>query len=320
MTSLLLRCAAAALSALSFGALAQYPAQSIKMLVPIPPGGGPDLVARIVGQKLSEVFRQPVVIENRPGSNGVIATEATARAAPDGYTLLLGPEGMIVINPHLYAKMPFDPFKDIAPVASVFRSNFVLAVNAGIPARTFQEFIGFARKASPPLSYASGGNGSQHQLIMELLKSRAGINLLHVPYKGGAPAVTAAVAGDVAVLFAGPSIVTQTRSGKLRALAVSGDKRSPIFPDLPSMGEFYPGATINPWAGLYAPGGTPKAVLARLHAEVNKVLAEPGMADQFDKIGSVEPYLTTAEELAALLQHQYAMYGKIVKDVGATID
>lgn len=321
MNTSILRVAAAAVAALFVtAAMAQYPVKPIRLLVPIPPGGGPDVVARVVGQKLSEVFNQPLVVENRPGSNGIIGAEITARAAPDGYTLLLGPEGMIVINPHLYAKMSFNPLRDLNPVASVFRSNFVLSVNASLPVKNFQEFIEYARRASPPLSYASGGNGSQHQLIMELLKSRAGVNLMHVPYKGGAPATTAAVAGQVAALFAGPSIITQVRSGKLRAIAVSGEKRSSLFPELPSIGEFYPGASINPWAGLFAPAGMPEPIVARLHAEVNKVLTQPDIAEQFNRMGGLEPYITSRKDLAALLQAQYALYGKIVKDVGVTLD
>jgi tripartite-type tricarboxylate transporter receptor subunit TctC len=305
---------------LAGSAVAQYPSQPIRFLVPIPPGGGPDVVARLLGQRLSEVLRQPVIVENRPGSNGVLATELTAKATPDGYTLMLGPEGMVAINPHLYSRMPVNPMKELVPVASVFRSNFIMAVNGALPVSNFREFVEYARKASPSLSYASGGNGSQHQLIMEMVKSRAGIQLLHVPYKGGAPATTAAVTGEVAVLFAGPSIVTQVKSGKLRAIAVSGEKRTPAFPDLPALGEFYPGAGINPWAGLYAPAATPRPIVGRLHAEVNRVLAEPAIAEKFQGVGGIEPFITTPEEVAALLQSQYTMYGKIIRDVGVKLD
>ncbi len=299
-------------------ASAQYPAQAIRMLVPIPPGGGPDVVARVVGQRLSELLLQPVVIENRAGSNGVIATEAAARAAPDGYTLMLGPEGMAAINPHLYPRMPVNPLKDLTAVATVFRSHFIMAVNASLPVKTLPEFVEFARKANPPLSYASGGNGSQHQLIMEILKSRAGVELMHVPYKGDAPATTAAVSGEVAVLFAGASILTQVKSGKLRALAVSGERRTSAF-DLPALGEFYPGAGINPWAGVYAPAATPRAIITRLNMEVNRVLAEPATAQKLEGIG-VEPFISSPEEMAALLQAQHAMYGKIIRAVGVKLD
>ncbi|OGA14191.1 MAG: hypothetical protein A3H32_18045 [Betaproteobacteria bacterium RIFCSPLOWO2_02_FULL_63_19] len=301
-------------------ASAQYPERAIRIMVPIPPGGAPDLVARLIGQELSKVFHKPVVVENRPGSNGVIASEITARATPDGYTLLLGPEGLVVINPHLYAKLRYDPLKDLIPVASVFLSNFVMAVNSSLPVKNFQEFIEYARKADRPLPYGSGGNGSQHQLIMELLKSRAGIKLMHVPYKGGRPATTALVAGQVAAMFSGASIVGQIRSGKLRAIALSGEKRSSAFPGVPTISEFYPGASINPWAGIYAPAGTPAAIVATLRTEVNRILARPEIAENFDRMGGVEPYVTSPEELAALIRTQYASYGKIVKDIGVTLD
>ena len=298
----------------------QYPSQPLRLLVPIPPGGAPDVVARLLAPRLSEALRQPVVVENRAGSNGVIATEATAKAAPDGYTLMLGPEGMVAINPHLYAKMPVNPMKELVPVASIFRASFVMAINAAVPATNFREFIEVARKTQPPLSYASGGNGSQHQLIMEMVKSRSGIDLLHVPYKGGAPATTAAVAGDVAVLFAGASVMTQVKAGKLRAIAVSGEKRAASFPDLPALGEFYPGAGINPWAALYAPAATPRPIMQRLNTEINRILAQAPVAEKLNGLGGVEPFISSIDEVTALLQAQYVLYGKLIKQVGATLD
>ena len=313
--------AALALALTAAGAIAQqYPSQALRILVPIPPGGAPDVVARLVAPRLSEALRQPVVVENRAGSNGVIATEATAKAAPDGYTLMLGPEGMVAINPHLYAKMPVNAIRELVAVASIFRASFVMAINAGLPATNFREFIETARKAQPPLTYASGGNGSQHQLIMEMVKSRSGIDLLHVPYKGGAPATTAAVAGEVAVLFAGASVMTQVKAGKLRALAVSGERRAASFPDLPALGEFYPGAGINPWAALYAPAATPRPIMQRLNTEINRILAQASIAEKFDGLGGVEPFISSLDEVAALLQAQYALYGRLIKEVGATLD
>ena len=193
-----IRCVVAAL-ALSVAApsFAQYPARPIHLIVPIPPGGAPDIAARVLGQKLAEQMGEPVVVENRAGSNGNIATELVARAAPDGYTLGLVADSQIAINPHLYSKMSFDTLRDLTPVSSVASNQFVLAINPSLPVGSFPEFIEYARKARPPLSYASGGNGSQHHLTMEMLKVRTGIDLVHVPYRGGAPATTAAVAGDV---------------------------------------------------------------------------------------------------------------------------
>src|ERR1700704_6206527 len=222
----------------SFHAWAQYPSRPIKLIVPIPPGGAPDISARVIGQRLSELVGQPVVVENRPGSNGNIAMDLVAKSTPDGYTLGLLADSMIAINPHLYREMQTDPLKDLAPVASVVSNQWVLSVNPSVPVKNLREFIEYARKASPPLAYASGGNGSIHQLAMEMLKQRAAIDLVHVPYKGGSPAATATVAGEGAALFSGTSSAPQIKAGRLRALAVTGSQRSALFPDLPTISEF----------------------------------------------------------------------------------
>src|SRR3979490_763966 len=182
---------------------AQYPARPIRLLVPIPPGGGPDIVARLIAPKLTDALGQRVVVENRVGGNGNLAGELVAKSAADGYTLLLGMDSLMVINPHLYATMPFDPQKDLAPVASLVSNGFFMAITPSVPAQTFPEFLEYARRANPPLQYASGGNGSQHHLTMERLKARAGIDMIHVPYKGGAPATTATVAGEGAGVMSG---------------------------------------------------------------------------------------------------------------------
>jgi len=301
-------------------AAAQYPSRPIRLIVPIPPGGAPDISARVLGQKLAELIGQPVVIENRPGSNGNIAMDMVAKSAPDGYTLALLADSMIAINPHLYKKMQSDPLKDLAPVASVVSNQWVLSVNPSVPVKNFQEFIEYARRADPPLAYASGGNGSIHQMAMEMLKQRSGINLVHVPYKGGAPAATATVAGEVAAMFSGTSSAPQIKSGRLRALAVTGSKRSELFPDLPTIAEFYPGYEVTIWLGLFAPAGLPGPVLERLHDEVNKALTDPEVRARLKAAGGLDPYISTAREFAALIQRDYEKYGKVVKDVGVTVD
>jgi len=301
-------------------ALAQYPSRPIKLIVPIPAGGAPDIAARVVGQKLSELLGQAFVIENHAGSNGNIAGDLVAKAPPDGYTLLLGQDSLVAINPHLYAKMPFDPLKDLAPVATLVSNQFVLAVNPSLPVRNFQEFIEYARRTTPPLPYASGGNGSQHHLSMEILKQRAGIDLLHVPFKGGAPATVATVAGDTAAMFAGTSTKPQIKAGKLRALAATGAQRSPEFPDLPTIGEFYPGYEVTIWLALFAPAGTPDAVLARLRTAVDKALGAPDVKEKLNAAGGVEPFVTTPEEFVALIRRDYDKYGKIVKSIGVKVD
>ena len=234
-------------------AQAPFPNRPIRVLVTIPPGGAPDISARMLAQSLNENLGWSVVIENRPGANGNIATEAVAKSTPDGYTLLLHADCGVTINPHVYAKLNFDPLKDLLPVASVATNQFMLSLNPQVPAKTFQEFIDYARKTKPPLPYASGGNGSQHQLMMEMLKQRAKIDLLHVPFRGAAPATTATVAGDTKVLFSGSASASLIQAGQLRAVATSGKKRAPRFPDLPTIGEFYPGYAVDIWLGLFAP-------------------------------------------------------------------
>ena len=308
---------------LAFGAgvaCAQYPSRPIKLIVPIPPGGAPDIVARVVGQKMSELLAVPVVVENHAGSNGNIAGDLVAKAPPDGYTLLLGQDSLIAINPHLYPKMPFDPLKDLAPVATLAANQFVFAVNPSLPVRTFQEFIDYARRTTPPLPYSSGGNGSQHHLSMEMLKQRAGIDLLHVPFKGGAPATLATVAGDTAAMFAGTSNSAQIKAGKLRALAVTGTRRSTEYPDLPTIGEFYPGYEVTIWLALFAPAGTPEPVLSALRATVAKTLVSPDVREKLNAAGGIETFATTPDELAGLIRRDYDKYGRIVKMIGVRID
>jgi tripartite-type tricarboxylate transporter receptor subunit TctC len=321
MTAKLLRLLAACLFVLASSvALAQYPSRPIKLIVPIPPGGAPDIAARVVGQKLSEILGVAVIVDNHAGSNGNIAGDLVAKSPPDGYTLLLGQDSLIGINPHLYAKMPFDPLKDLVPVATIAANQFVLAVNPSLPVKNFQEFIEYARRSTPPLPYASGGNGSQHHLSMEILKQRAGIDMLHVPFKGGAPATMATVAGDTAAMFAGTSTSAQIKAGKLRALAVTGTTRSPEYPDLPTIGEFYPGYEVTIWLALFAPAGTPEAVLVPLRTAVAKALAAPDVRQKLSAAGGVEPFVTTPDEFAALIRRDYDKYGKIVKTIGIRLD
>ncbi len=296
-----------------------YPARPIKIMVTIPPGGAPDIAARLIGQYLQETLGWTVVIENRPGANGNIATDQVAKSTPDGYTLLLHADSGITINPHVYAKLPFDTRKDLLPVASIATNQFMLSVNPKVPANTFKEFIEYARTASPPLAYASGGNGSQHQLAMEMLKKRAGINLLHVPYRGGSPAATATIAGETQVLFAGASSGPQIQSGLLRALAASGHKRSKRFPDLPTIGEFYPGYEVDIWLGLFAPAGTPEPIVTTLRTEVHKLMAKPEFAEKLNVSGSLEPLILSPKDFDALIARDYEKYGAIVKEIGIKV-
>ena len=307
------------LLAISAPAFAQFPSRPITIIVPIPPGGAPDIAARVIADKLSQNIGQPVVVENKAGANGNIANEFVARSQPDGYTLGLLADSQITVNPHLY-KMPIDTLRDLAPVVTVAANQFVLTVNPSLPVRTFPEFIEYAKKANPPLAYASGGNGSQHHLTMEMLKQRAGINLLHVPFKGGAPAAAATVAGDTAAVWSGSSNAPQIKAGRLRPLAVSGAKRSEQYPDLPTIGEFYPGFENSIWLGLFGPAGMPENVLTRLRSEVRRVLESPDVKQKMNAAGGLDPYLTTPQEFSALIRRDHEKYAKVVKDIGIKLD
>jgi tripartite-type tricarboxylate transporter receptor subunit TctC len=259
------------------------------------------------------------VVENKAGANGNIANEFVAKSPPDGHTLGLLADSQITINPHLY-QMPLDTLRDLAPVTTVAANQFVLTVNPSLPVRTFPEFIEYARKSNPPLPYASGGSGSQHHLTMEMLKQRTGINLLHVPFKGGAPAAAATVAGDTVAVWSGSSNAPQIKAGRLRPLAVSGAKRSAQYPELPTIGEFYPGFENSIWLGLFGPANIPEPVLSKLRAELRRVLEAPDIKQKMNSAGGLDPYLTTPEEFSALIRRDYEKYAKVVKDIGIKLD
>jgi tripartite-type tricarboxylate transporter receptor subunit TctC len=326
MRHLVLRATLLALAALATlptalpAAAQDYPNRAIRLLVPIPPGGAPDIAARLLGNALTGALGQPVVVENRTGANGNIAADAAAKAVPDGYTLLLGADSGFVINPHVYAKLTFDPLKDLIPVASVATNQFMLAVHPSVPAKTLKEFVDYARKTEPPLAYASGGNGSQHQLAMEMLRQRADIKLLHVPFRGGAPAATATIAGETKALFAGASSTGQFDSGHLRPIASSGKQRSKRFPDVPTIGETYPGYSVDIWLGLFAPAGTPEPIVTRLRTEVKKLLASEEFVSKLRVSGSLEPLDLSAQEFSDLIRSDYEKYGALVKSIGIKLD
>ena len=239
---------------------------------------------------------------------------------PDGHTLYLAADAQIVIGPHLFAKMPIDTLKDLEPLASLVNTQMVLSVSPTLPVRSLQEFIEYAKRASPPLPYASIGNGSQHHLVMEMLKARAGIDLLHVPFKGGGPATVAILGGDVMAMFGGQSVAGHIKSGKLRALAVAGKNRSAAYPDLPRLADFYPDLEVTPWLGLFGPVGIPAPVLHRLRAETSRLLGEADLREKIRNVGGLEPYVTTPEEFAALIRAEHAKYAQVVKAAGVKVD
>jgi tripartite-type tricarboxylate transporter receptor subunit TctC len=315
--------ASALAAALPFApAVAQtYPSKPIRLFVSYPPGGASDLIARVIGQPLSERLGQPIVIENRPGATGNIAGDAVAHAEPDGYTIFLGPSALFAINPHLYARMPIDPLKDLLPVASLVQNALVLAANPTISAgKDFRQFIEMARASNPPLFYASIGNGSEHHLAMELLKRAAGVDLTHVPYRGGGPAAIGVIAGDTAAMFGGGSVVPLIKSGQLRGLAVSGPQRSPLLPDLPTIGEIYSGYEVTLWQGLFVPVGTPPAIVEKLATEASVVRALPDVAQKLAAAGSGEPLVMTHAEFVARIRSDYEKFGKVIKSIGAKVE
>ena len=297
-----------------------WPARAVRILVPTAPGGAPDIAARLIGQYLSDATGQPVVVENRAGANGNVAMIEAARSPPDGHTLLLGADSYLTINPHVYSKLAVDPLKDLAAVASVASNDFLLAVNPGVPVRTLAELIDYARNARPPISFGSAGHGSQHQLAMEVLRRRAGIELLHVPFRGGTPATTAAIAGDVQLLFAGGSSRPQVKAGLLRPLASTGSRRAQDFPDLPTVGELYPGYVVQIWLGLFAPAATPQPIVATLHDRMRTILTRPDFAARLGANGGLEPLVLSADEFADLIRQDHEKYGRLIREIGIKLD
>jgi tripartite-type tricarboxylate transporter receptor subunit TctC len=299
----------------------QYPSKPVRLIVPIPPGGAPDVLARTIAERLGPLMGQTVVVENRPGANGSIAMEAVANAPADGYTLVIAHDSLMTINPHLYAKTTVNTLKDFTPIAMVAASSsFLLVVPMSLPVKTFQEFIEYAKAANPPLAYASGGSGSLHHLAMEMLKLRAGINLMHVPYKGGAPAVTATIAGEVSAAISSSVTASFVRAGRLRAIAVTGSSRLPSLPDVPTVAEFYPGFQMSSWFGLFAPAGLPEPILAKLRADIAQVLDTPDVRKRFQTAGEFVPYTLTPEEFSSRIHSDYDKFGKLVKQIGVRVD
>jgi tripartite-type tricarboxylate transporter receptor subunit TctC len=312
-----------AMIALPGGASAQttYPAKPVRILVPFPPGGPADALARIVGDKLGQALGQPFVIENKPGAGGNIGMEQGAKAAADGYTLTLAPTGNLTIAPSLYAKLPYDPAKDYAPITVLATVPNILIVHPSVPARSVAELIALAKAKPGTLNYASPGNGSGPHLAGELLKSMAGIDLVHVPFNGVGPAMTGVLAGDVQMFFAQSSAaLPHVKSGKVIALGVASRKRIAAAPELPTIAEAgLPGFDVTSWYALVAPAGTPAAVVDRLHAEIVKVL---GSADVREKIAALgaEPVGNTPAEFAAMQRAEAARWAALAREANIRAD
>ena len=298
-----------------------YPAKPVRLLVPFPPGGGVDGVARIAFQKLSESLNQQFIIDNRGGSAGVIAAETAARAAPDGYTLFFGTTATQTITPHYYKQLPYDPIKDFAPINLLAGAGYILVVHPSLQAQSVKEFIALAKAKPGAFNFSSSGNGTVIQLTMELFRSMAGISLLHVPYKGAAPALADLLSGQIQLTFNPASVVLpHVRSGRLRALGVSSARRTPLAPELPTIAEAaLPGYEANGWYAVLAPAGTPQPIITRLNRELQNVIADRDVKERFAATG-VEPIGSTPEQFAAYMRDEYAKWGKVIRATGVKAD
>ena len=299
-------------------ALAQgYPARPVRIVVPFPPGGGTDIGTRIFAQKLQEALAQPVVIENRAGASGVVGTELAAKSAPDGYTLMMGNIGTHAINVSLFAKLPYDPVRDFAPVSQVALLPMFLLVHPAVPAKSVAELIALAKARPGQINYSSSGAGGMPHVSAELFRTMAGVQMVHIPYKGGGPAVADLVGGQVQVSFATVlESIAHVKAGKLRALGVSSSKRSAAMPELPTLAEAgLPGYESGSWLGLYAPAATPKEIVARLGAETMRIVRLPDVREKLLQQGA-EPVGGTAAELAATLQSDIAKYARVLREAG----
>ena len=302
---------------LPLAALAQtYPSRPVRMIVGFPPGGPTDLVARLVAQHLSETLGQQVVTDNRPGAGGSVAGLLMVMAAPDGHTLFTASNGEIAISPNLYRKMSYNPAKDLAPVSRVGSSQLVLLVHPAVAAQSVKELVALAKSKPGTINFASSGIGSTAHLSAELFKTMAGIDIVHVPYKGAAPALADLMGGQVHMLITGFSAaLTHIKSGKLRALGVTGASRVKAMPDLPTIGETVAGYQISSWYGVFAPAGTPAAIINRLHGEIAAMLKRPDMNDRFISLG-LEPEASTPQAFAAQVKEEIAKWAKIIKLAG----
>ena len=302
-------------------AQAAYPSRPITLVVPQAAGGTNDIVGRLVGQKLAEVLGGSAVVDNRPGAGGNIGTQLVARGPKDGYTLLMTISSSQAINPSLYKNPGFDPVKDFVPLGLVGAVPNVLLVNPSFPAQNLQEFLALARKKEADYQYASAGNGTLNHLLGEMLNSMAGLKLQHVPYKGVAPAVNDVIGGQLPMLFASlPSALPHIQGGKLRAIAVSGAKRSPALPNVPAIAEAVPGYDGTLWIGLFAPAGLPAPVQSTLEEGMRKALASKDLRDKLEHQGVEIAPPTTPQQFSALLKDDLAKWSRIVKSSGASVD
>ena len=297
-----------------------YPSKPIRIIVPFPPGGIADVMSRVFGQKFTDTWNQPVIVENRAGAGGNIGTEIVAKSPPDGYTLVMGSIGTHAVNVSLFSKLPYDPVRDFAPVALVIEADGLLVLHPSVPVKTVKDLIALARARPGQLVYASAGNGTAAHLAGELFKSMAKIDLVHIPYKGNVPAITDLVGGQTSMLFATlPTVLPLAKAGKLHALAVTGAQRNPAIPDVPTMADTLPGFEVTNWIALFAPAGTPADIVAKLNAEIMRIMRLPDVQSRLVNEGAkFTP--NTPNEFAAFVKSEIAKWGKVIKDSGARVD
>ena len=298
-----------------------YPSRVVKLIVPQTPGGATDVFARKIGQLLSEKWGQPVVIENRAGAGGVVGTDVVAKSAPDGYMLLVTYAGSQAINPSLYQKIPFDSVKDFQTVATLASTPFVLIVHSKLPAKDLAEYVALARARPDALTYASSGNGSVNHLLGEMLKTEAGIKMLHVPYRGVAPAITDVIGGQVDSAFSSvPSVLQMVQTDKVRALAISSAQRIAAAPEIPTIAESgFPGFDVNPWWGILAPAGIDVTIVRKINEDVANILRTKEMIDFLAAQGA-EPLITSPEAFLKILEADVVKWAKVVKSAGVTLN
>jgi len=291
-----------------------YPSKPIRFIVPFPPGGGNDVMARTVGQKLTEAFGQQLVIDNRAGAGGTIGAETAAHAVPDGYTLFLGGVASHGINPNLKAKLPYDPVRDFAPISLIASSPLVLVVHPSVPVKSIKELVQFAKARPGTLNFASNGTGGSSHLAAEMFKMMTGADMVHVPYKGLSPALTDLLSGQVQLMFSSTvAIMPQVRAGRLRPLAMTGAKRSPAMPEIPTVAESgVPGYETASWYGVLAPAGTPRSIIDKLSREIVKITHMPDVRERMTSEGA-EPAGNTPEEFAAHIKRELARWAKVIK-------
>ena len=296
-----------------------YPSKPIRFIVPITPGGSNDVLARTIAQKLSEAWRQPVVVENKPGAGMNLGADMVAKSPADGYTWLLGANNIFVTNPHV-GKMPFDVFKDFTPVTQVALVPFVLVVNPALPVKNVAELVEYAKKNPTAVYYGSSGNGSPQQLAAEMLNYTAGIKMQHVPYKGAVPAITDLLGGRIQVFIgAVNSLMPFVKEGKLRLIAGAGGQRFAAFPDLPAIAETVPGVALDVWLGVFMPAGVPRDIIAKVNADIAQLLQSPEVKANLGAQG-IEPAPSTPEALAQTIRDDYARWGKVIREANIKAD